>query len=383
MQTSRLSTIFYAVGLVILVGWLFYIGRDFILPIITAIIMVQIFYAARAALGRLPGLQHAPTWILNLALTIFILTLVYAVSLLLFINLQTLGPSLPQYEANLENLFNQWFAPPPEAAIPMETSEIMDDPEAALERGQNAALAAFRESVTGFFSSIDFGALLQSILSSLGSIGSFVFITILYAVFLTTEIRGFTDKVCTAFGSDGRANATLAIVSQININIGSYLATKSLINIILGLVCLIIMMAFGLEYAVLWAIIIGLLNYIPYIGSIVGVAFPALFAIAQFGNLSVPLIIIALLTFAQTVIGNYVEPKMLGKSLNLSAFAIMMALSFWTAIWGIPGAILAVPFTTIMMLILAERSSTRPIAALLSDDGRQYAPLSDGKTLQA
>lgn len=267
--------------------------------------------------------------------------------------------------------------------MPMETREIMDNPEAALERGQNAALAAFRESVTGFFSSINFGALLQSILSSLGSISSFVFITILYAVFLTTEIRGFTDKVCTAFGSDGRANATLAIVSQININIGSYLATKSLINIILGLVCLIIMMAFGLEYAVLWAIIIGLLNYIPYIGSIVGVAFPALFAIAQFGNLSVPLIIIALLTVAQTVIGNYVEPKMLGKSLNLSAFAIMMALSFWTALWGIPGAILAVPFTTIMMLILAERPSTRPIAALLSDDGRQYAPLSDTKTLQA
>jgi predicted PurR-regulated permease PerM len=381
MQTSRLSTIFYAVGLVILVGWLFYIGRDFILPIITAIIMVQIFYAARAALARLPGLGRAPTWLLNLALTLFILGLVYAVSLLLFVNLQSLGPGLPQYEANLENLFNQWFATPPDTLQdpppPTDSGAMMDDAEAAFERGQNAAMAAFRESVTGFFASIDFGALLQAVLASLGSIGSFVFITILYAVFLTTEIRGFQDKVCIAFGSDARATTTLDIVAQININIGSYLATKSLINIILGVVCLAIMMAFGLEYAVLWAIIIGLLNYIPYIGSIVGVAFPALFAIAQFGNLTIALVIIGLLTAAQTVIGNYIEPKMIGKSLNLSAFAIMMALSFWTAIWGIPGAILAVPFTTIMMLILAERPSTRPIAALLSDDGRQYAPLNN------
>lgn len=382
-MTSRLSTLFFSLGIAILIGWLFYIGRDLILPIITAIIMVQIFYAARAAMGRLPGFEKFPIWMLNLFLTVFILGLVYAIGLLLFINLQTLGPGLPQYEANLENLFNQWFAPPPEIPAPISGGDIMDDPEAVIERGQNAAMAVFRETVTGFFASIDFGALLQSILSSLGSIGSFVFITILYAVFLTSEIRGFKDKVCTAFGSDDRASATLDIVAQININIGRYLATKSLINIILGVVCLIIMMAFGLEYAVLWAIIIGLLNYIPYIGSIVGVAFPGLFAVAQFGNLSVPLLIIGLLTAAQTIIGNLVEPRMIGKSLNLSAFSIMMALSFWTAIWGIPGAILAVPFTTIMMLIMAERSSTRPIAALLSADGREYAPLVESKIIQA
>lgn len=381
MKTSRLSTIFYAVGLVILVGWLFYIGRDFILPIITAIIMVQIFYAARAALARLPRMAGCPIWMLNLFLTVFILGLVYAIGLLLYINLQTLGPSLPQYEANVVNLFNQWFAPPPDNPAPIGSADIMDNPEAVLERGQNAAMTAFRETVTSFSASIDFAAILQSILSSLGSIGSFVFITILYAVFLTSEIRGFKDKVHTAFGSDERANATLDIVSQINIKIGRYLATKSFINIILGMVCLIIMLYFGLEYAVLWAIIIGLLNYIPYIGSIVGVAFPGLFAVAQFGNLSTPLIIIVLLTAAQTIIGNLLEPRMLSKSLNLSAFAIMMALSFWTAIWGIAGAILAVPFTTIMMLILAERGSTRPIAALLSADGREYAPLVESKII--
>ncbi len=374
---SRLSTLFFTLGIAILIGWLFYIGRDLILPIITAIIMVQIFYAAQAAMGRLPGFEKFPRWVLNLFLITLILGIVYAISMLLVLNLETLGPSLPQYEANLESLFNQWFAPPPEAAVPMDTGAMMENPEKALERGQNAILGSIHESVVGFFTTIDFGALLQAILSSLGSFGSFVFITVLYAVFLTTEIRGFKQKVCTAFGSDERANATLDIVAQININIGQYLATKSLINILLGIVCLIIMIAFGLEYAVLWAIIIGLLNYIPYIGSIVGVAFPALFAVAQFGNLTIPLIITGLLTAAQTVIGNFIEPRMLGKSLNLSAFSIMMALSFWSAIWGIPGAILAVPFTTIMMLILAEGKNTRPIAALLSEDGRQYAPLQD------
>ncbi|WP_438731942.1 hypothetical protein ACR9YC_03525 [Parasphingorhabdus sp. DH2-15] len=109
---SRLSTIFFSLGIAILIGWLFYIGRDLILPIITAIIMVQIFYAAQAAIGRLPGFEKFPRWVLNLFLITLILGIVYAISMLLILNLETLGPSLPQYEANLESLFNQWFAPP-------------------------------------------------------------------------------------------------------------------------------------------------------------------------------------------------------------------------------------------------------------------------------
>ncbi|MEO1045785.1 MAG: AI-2E family transporter [Pseudomonadota bacterium] len=383
MKQSRLSTIFFSLGLAILIGWLLFIGRDLILPIVTAIIMVQIFFAARMAIGRVPGLRRSPLWMRTIVLLFGILGLVYAVSWLLIVNLETLIPSLPQYEANLQNLFNQWFAAPTEPPPPMETDDLMEAPEAIIERGQDAARLAFRDAVYSFFDTIDIPALSQSVLSSLGSFGGFVFITVLYAGFLTTEIRGFKDKVCAAFGSDQRANTTLDIVAQINLNIGRYLATKSLINILLGLVCLIIMLLFGLEFAILWAIIIGLLNYIPYIGSIVGVAFPALFAVAQFGNLTTPLIITGLLTAAQTIIGNVVEPRMIGKSLNLSAFSIMLVLSFWTAIWGIPGAILAVPFTTIMMLVLAEWPATRPIAALLSEDGRQYAPRPEPEAVPA
>lgn len=375
MKQSRLSTTFFSLGIAILIGWLLYIGRDLILPIVTAIIMVQIFFAARMAIGRVPGLRRSPLWMRTIVLLFGILGLVYAISWLLIVNLEGLIPSLPQYEANLQNLFNRWFAAPADTSAIAKTDDLMESPEAILARGQEAATMAFRDSVFSFFNTIDIAALSKSVLSSLGSFGGFLFITVLYATFLTTEIRGFRKKVRAAFGAGQRANTTMNIVAQINLNIGRYLATKSLINILLGLVCLVIMMLFGLEFAILWAIIIGLLNYIPYIGSIVGVAFPALFAVAQFGNLTTPLIITGLLTAAQTIVGNIVEPKMIGKSLNLSAFSIMLVLSFWTAIWGIPGAILAVPFTTIMMLVLAEWPATRPIAALLSEDGRQYAPL--------
>ena len=100
-----------------------------------------------------------------------------------------------------------------------------------------------------------------------------------------------------------------------------------------------------------------------------GVAFPALFAVAQFGTLTIPLIATGLMTVAQVVIGNIVEPKMLSKSVNLSPMVVLVSLAIWSSLWGIPGAILAVPFTTILMIVLARRPGTRPIAALLSSDG--------------
>ena len=370
MFQGRVSTIFYSLGITIMIGWLFYVGQDIILPIVTAIILLQILYAASAAVARLPGLGRTPVWMRATLAMIAFLGLLFAMSRMLVASLQNLVPSLPRYQANLENLFAEWFPAPPEEAAPeMEPSELMSSPGEMFDRGSEAVSKSVREFANSFFTEIDIAAVAQSVLSSLTSFGGFVFITILYASFLLSEITGFPEKVRRAFGSASDSKDTLNMLARINHDIGSYLATKTLINVILGVICWIILMALGVEYAALWAIIIGLLNYIPYIGSIVGVAFPALFSVAQFGTLTIPLIATGLMTAAQVIIGNVVEPKMLSKSVNLSPMVVLVSLAIWSALWGIPGAILAVPFTTILMIILARRPGTRPIAALLSSDG--------------
>lgn len=370
MFQGRVSTIFYSLGITIMTGWLFYVGQDIILPIVTAIILLQILYAASAAVARLPGLGRTPMWLRATLAMIGFLGLLFAMSRMLVASLQNLVPSLPRYQANLENLFATWFPAPVEEAAPeTEVSELMASPSEMFDRGSEAFSKSMREFANSFFTEIDIAGIAQSVLSSLTSFGGFVFITILYASFLLSEITGFPEKVRRAFGNASASKDTLNMLARINHDIGSYLATKTLINVILGLICWIILVVMGVEYAVLWAIIIGLLNYIPYIGSIVGVAFPALFAVAQFGTLTTPLIATGLMTTAQVIIGNVVEPKMLSKSVNLSPMVVLIALAIWSALWGIPGAILAVPFTTILMIILARRPGTRPIAALLSSDG--------------
>ncbi len=298
------------------------------------------------------------------------LGLLFAMSRMLVASLQNLVPSLPRYQSNLENLFATWFPAPEEQPVPeAEAVELMASPSEMFDRSSEAVSKSVREFANSFFTEIDIAAVAQSVLSSLTSFGGFVFITILYASFLLSEITGFPEKVRRAFGNVTDSTDTLNMLARINHDIGSYLATKTLINVMLGVICWIILMALGVEYAALWAIIIGLLNYIPYIGSIVGVAFPALFSIAQFGTLTTPLIATGLMTGAQVIIGNVVEPKMLSKSVNLSPIVVLISLAIWSALWGIPGAILAVPFTTILMIILARRPGTRPIAALLSSDG--------------
>ena len=353
-----------------MIGWLFYIGKDILLPIATAVILLQILYAASAAVARIPGLGRSPMWLRAALALLGVILLLVGMTRMLVGSLQTLVPSLPTYQANLENLFAVWLPAPLETTeVKADLGDLIASPGLMFDRGTDAAIKAASEFTTRLLTEVDIAALAQTVLSSLTSFGGFLFITILYAFFMLSEITGFPLKVRRAFGNDRQSRDTLNMLARINHDIGSYLATKTLINVILGVICWGIMLLLGIEYAALWAIIIGLLNYIPYIGSIVGVAFPALFAVAQFGTLTIPLIATALMTVAQFIIGNIVEPQMLGKSVNLSPVVVLIALSVWTTLWGIPGAILAVPFTTILLIILAGRKGTRPIAALLSSDG--------------
>jgi predicted PurR-regulated permease PerM len=129
------------------------------------------------------------------------------------------------------------------------------------------------------------------------------------------------------------------------------------------------MAAFGLEFAVFWAIIIALLNYIPYIGSFIGVAFPIAMAILQFDGAENVLALLVALVTAQVVMGNVIEPQVMGNSLNLSPYVILVSLTAWSALWGVSGAIVSVPITAVMVIVLSEFSSTRPIAVLLSKNG--------------
>lgn len=125
----------------------------------------------------------------------------------------------------------------------------------------------------------------------------------------------------------------------------------------------------GLDFAEFWALLIFFLNYIPNIGAIVATAFPAALALIQFESWWPFLEVTSGIVAIQFFVGNFLEPRLLGKSLNLSPLVILFALALWGAIWGVLGMFLSVPITVMMMIIFAHFDVTRPIAILLSQDG--------------
>lgn len=154
-----------------------------------------------------------------------------------------------------------------------------------------------------------------------------------------------------------------------NSRIGTYLVMKTLINIALGVTSYAILQFYGIEFAGFWALLIALFNYIPYLGGIIGVTLPTLLVLLEFAAIWPVFIFVLVMCVPQVILGSFVEPWLMGNSLNVSPFVILVSLVVWTAMWGIAGAILCVPIMAILVIIFSEIDATRPLAILLSKDG--------------
>ncbi len=207
-------------------------------------------------------------------------------------------------------------------------------------------------------------------LLSLRGFGVTLFLVVLYSSFFIAERGVMARKVMIAMGDEDVGERTIQLLSRINERIGQYLFVKTVVNIILGALSFIILLFFGIEFALFWAVLIAFLNYIPYIGSMIGVIFPVLLSLAQFGTLSMAGAVMVALTIAQIFVAFFLEPRMMGRAFNLSPFVVLLALAFWSSLWGLPGALLAVPLTVSLILVFAELKATRPIAVLLSASGK-------------
>jgi AI-2 transport protein TqsA len=165
------------------------------------------------------------------------------------------------------------------------------------------------------------------------------------------------------------------IFRQIDRYIRRYLVIKFLISAGTGFLIWVILTSFGLEMALVFAVLTFVLNFIPSVGSIVATILPIPIALVQFETLGPVIAIVLLSTTVQMVIGNGLDPMLMGKNLNLSPVTIVAALVFWGLLWGVVGMLLAAPLTAILRIVLAQFETTRPISEILAgrlpqgDDG--------------
>jgi predicted PurR-regulated permease PerM len=347
-MNERIQALAYGALLALIVGWVLHVGKDVFIPIVFGILAVYVIVGLTRLLQRIPVIGAALPLRLRYALSVLLIGWgVFEVVYLVIASADNIAALAPHYQATLLAAIQEVAAFFRVESEPTWTTLRQD-----------------------FLAQINLQALVGSMVASLSSFVVSVVVMLLYATFLLFEQRSFSGKIG-HLSTDPRAVARIRqITTDVNTRVGSYLALKTALGILLAALSWIVMKFVGLELAGFWAVLIWLLNYVPYLGSFLGVLFPALMAIVQFGNPGEVVAVLLPLTVIQFLIGNFLDPYVMGSSLNLSPFVILVALAAWSSLWGIAGAFLAVPITAIMAIVFSEFAGTRPIAVLLSRSGR-------------
>jgi predicted PurR-regulated permease PerM len=187
------------------------------------------------------------------------------------------------------------------------------------------------------------------------------FLVFLIILFILMEFGSFSVK---ANAINSGSDQSIAYFSKILQDIRNYLGIKTLICLATGILIYLAMLIIGVDYPLLWALLAALMNYIPNIGSIIATIPTFLFALVQLG-LGSALWTLGSFVVVHNVLGNFIEPKLLGKGLGLSTLVVLLSLLFWGFILGPVGMFLAVPFTLTIKIILEQNEKTRWIAILL------------------
>jgi predicted PurR-regulated permease PerM len=204
----------------------------------------------------------------------------------------------------------------------------------------------------------------QSVSALIVFLGNTLF-TLLFMVFILFSAHTIPEKLYQAFPKE-KADSLSGIIKKINKQVQKYLVIKTVISVLTGLSVYLVLLLLGVKFAFLWSVIAFFLNYIPNIGSIIAGVPPILTAFLQFGAVKALVVFLAFVVI-QFFWGNIIEPLVIGKRLNLSPIVVLLALLFWGWLWGIVGAIIAVPLMAIIKISFSNIPGLKPIAVLMSE----------------
>lgn len=342
-----LQDIVFGTVLAVLVGWILHWGSHVLVPMVLGLLVAYVVHGIARLMGAIPVI--GPKLPSGLRTTLATALIGYGLVQLVFLfvaNVSVFASRLPEFQTQL-------------VAIAQSLGERV---------GLQGDISwdSLRREV---FTQVNYQSMLKSGMASTASLLGWLLFILLNVAFMLLERQTFDAKLGQISSDPQRVARLRRVITDINARVGRYLAVKTMINIVLGSVSYAILLVMGVEFAPLWAIIIACLNYIPYVGSWLGVGFPSIFAVVQFGDLQTVLVLVALLSAAQFTLGNIIEPFVMGSSLNLSPYVILISLTVWTSLWGIPGAIVSVPISAVIVIILSEFPGTRALAVLLSKSG--------------
>ena len=216
-------------------------------------------------------------------------------------------------------------------------------------------------SAFGNFSPATLINLAGTTISSLGSVLSNSFLIILTVIFILAEATSFPDKLSAILTNPERGRVYFSDFTR---NLNNYIAIKTTMSVITGIVVTLFLSLLGIDFPILWGLLAFLLNFVPNIGSVIAAIPPVLLAYVQLGGWSATFVIFGFLII-NIVIGSFIEPRYLGKGLGLSPLVVFISLVFWGWVLGPIGMLLSVPLTITAKLALEANPNTNWIAILL------------------
>ena len=337
------STFVNIAALIIIIAGVIY-AKSIITPFLLALFVSIICAQPISWLEK----KRIPRW---MALVIVILGMVILFSAFTFLiggTLSSFSGNLSKYEASLTTIRNSFIQSLNENGlnIPLDQVSNLVQPAKILEFTVGA---------------------LNKLFNMMGN----TFLIFLIIIFILMEFGSFSIKAKAIRNESDKSASYYSAILQ---NIRHYLGIKTLLCLSIGFLVYLSLLIIGVDYPLLWALIAGLMNYIPNIGSILATIPTVLFALVQLG-LSGALWTLGSSMLIHNVLGNFIEPRIMGKGLGLSPLVVLLSLLFWGFVLGIAGMFLSVPFTMTIKIILEQNEKTKWIAVLLGTPAEAKAYL--------
>lgn len=341
MNIQRVSAWLITIALILV---LIVIGKDYLVPIFMALVIWYLVNALDREFNKLPWIgKHLPGAVtlsmslIFIGLTLYIVGDVIVETITGFV--EDSQKYIPKINAQIGRVYRQLRLEDPPTVDSLELS---------------AQLWAYSSELLNGFTNFARGLLL----------------VLLYVVFFLIEQGAFGKKMAALGLPLQETNRLSVVLSKVNSAMRTYLGVKTFTSMLTALLSWIVFYFVGVDYALFWAFLVFLFNYVPTIGSITATLLPGFLALVQFDTLTPFLVIIIGVTAIQLLVGNILEPRLMGDNLNISPLVVVMSLILWSMLWGVIGMLLSVPITVAIIIICSQFDTTRSVAVLLSRDGK-------------
>lgn len=322
----RVNDTFIAVLGLLAGGTIIYLTRSVIIPLVIAIFITMIINRVDRLVASALKLRRI-RWFTKLAAMVVILGVVFGLVMAAIVSGTDIASRFPEYESRFTTALS------------------------ASETAQGVLTWLGEKGILLHLKQLPIGDMVSDFLASLISLLSNFVLVVIFTGFLVFSTSDFTG-----------------VLAEMNKKVGTYISTLSLVCFLTGLMVFLMCWGFGIDFALFWALLTFLLNFIPVVGSIVASLPPILLAIIQLDSWTAIVLFAVILIVMNTLLGQVLQPKLMGNRLAIKPMAILLGLIFWGLLWGIPGMFLAVPLMVLLRILASHFNFSRSFERLIATD---------------